>query len=469
MRSNVSGVRSGCQCYRVDGCLDANPTSAVVGCKCWPTHGARRLCQTSFDCVFRGIVGQIGRHQLLRCLILQSLHPVSRPQWNDVVFCLRSHSVPMSDSYEAGTSYRPAWLDGQVASTVGDASRLLLKAFVWNDSGEVTWSLVPVLEYLLGDTAQKNHVRWNRLIKDLSVNWSVLCVAASVPDVGIWYQSQRQWMENYGPDVPMPRFVVEQQSASSMGLLIVVLSWARQRRRDTDRRRGWDLLAYLLRTLLLPSDGAMPGLRDQILRWSAAGTCEIRRARSCGHILRVLALDFEDAHDLLFQTMRTLALHIFSCDRCARVLGLWLHVLVRRIKTRSHLIAFDAEASHHPFTAGQHKRRRLDLDFHRQIKQTILKQRVSGGRGSVAKVNTVGRWSLSRRDRREMLIHMAACWRRWSEVPSGLFHIKEDAARLGQPAREYNHSALAWPLTREAAYLPPQDRHSTVHVVLCNS
>ena len=55
-----------------------------------------------------------------------------------------------------------------------------------------------------------------------------------------------------------------------------------------------------------------------------------------------------------------------------------------------------------------------------------------------------------------MVTFMQACWREWESHPHGVFHFKEDAARLGQPAREYNHMTLSWPQTLKAAWLPPQ-------------
>ena len=64
---------------------------------------------------------------------------------------------------------------------------------------------------------------------------------------------------------------------------------------------------------------------------------------------------------------------------------------------------------------------------------------------------------LSRRDRKDMLAHMQACWRAWESTPAGVYHLKEDAARLGQPGREYSHLSMSLLGLESAAFLPPQD------------
>ena len=41
-------------------------------------------------------------------------------------------------------------------------------------------------------------------------------------------------------------------------------------------------------------------------------------------------------------------------------------------------------------------------------------------------------------------------------VSTGVYHLTEDGARLGQPAKEYLHVTLLFP-GGQAAYLPPQE------------
>ena len=130
--------------------------------------------------------------------------------------------------------------------------------------------------------------------------------------------------------------------------------------------------------------------------------------------------------------------------------------LAAHIDGREDKCGLDFDALKHGAAVGLTRRQaRVDEDFVAALRKQILAKR-RAGRTTVAETNGVNTWALRRRDLKAMEELQRAGWRRFDEVQVGVFHMKEDGARLGQPAKDYSISVLYWPRTTEATVLPPQ-------------
>lgn len=304
-----------------------------------------------------------------------------------------------------------------------------LRAYISDRERCVTWGLVALLAVFY-ESVRASQSHWHKVIKRDSSNWEVLCELLRLPYEGLWHESSLQYEARHGPDAAALVFVVSEQTATTLGMLIVVLSFVMLRRSNADKKRGAAMLLQLLKLFVGEGEGDQGQLYSNVAHWGARGVCDLGGdSRGCVHFRQILqAHPGTDPHWLLHSVVVGLGASAFACERCRVALGALLRRLAQHIEGRIDEIPFEFSALKHGRSGLARRRCRVDAAFEDALRRTVKDRRSAaarrGGRtcecgasgslgqeGSQAYVCSAMRWLASLRCRAVWRLAHAGGWR----------------------------------------------------------
>ena len=350
--------------------------------------------------------------------------------------------------------YVPGWLEGVIPGYEDEHAAVTIKAHCWGS--RITWAVADVLGKLL-KLGRTSPVKLCKAISKESINWQCLCVHLGIPGVVVHIPSATQFEANTDPDVPLPAEVVEDHTTPTIGLIIMLLCWVRFRRARADRLKAVRFLGWFLDSCVAEHLRCRYAVDRDVATWSQRGTCRSQvQGGMCSHVRKMFAE--WDTGCPLGDVMCGSMSHVFQCDRVSYVLLQLLQRVAEHIDGLQDELPFDWKVSRHAFAQSSASKRRPDRDYLRSLRESVVGERRTGGRGTAAALDGMERETIRRDDRREPMALRTAAWRHFSEAEAGgVWHLKEDAARIGQPAQDCSHSVLCWPHSKCALFLPPQD------------
>ena len=323
------------------------------------------------------------------------------------------------------------------------------------DDNDVVWAVRPFLQHLFQN--RKKATAWNKVINQEAVNWETFGVCLQLLDP-VWFPSVRQFRSNHDPDEALPVKVRDEHSVTTTGVLLVFLSWALFRRRKQEKNHSSHALVSWLSTCVAKEEADPDQIRRSIHHWaSLAGCGGVQDGQPCMHVAQVVAHlgGGELFHDMA-KLLESLGKSAFGCAQASAVLREMILSITAHVHSRRDQLPLDYDALKHATLENQERQRR-GLDYHNALRREIVGKHRAGGRTGTAAGDQVHRHVVQKYDRELMHAIQQAGWRTYSLCGTGVFHFKEDGARLGQPAKEFEHSVLCFPGSELATFLPGQD------------
>lgn len=340
-------------------------------------------------------------------------------------------------------------------------------------AGVVTWELRRFIQELFDDRdkldinlqLRREKTAWRQHFAELSLPWlrHFLPSQRAVDDL-----LERRRFGGMADDFEPPEgeldmtYVRAEFSATTEGVVTILLGWAALKRKTTHRQKAEAMLLGILVVCFGGGDSA-PFLVDDFID-EVVHECQLDMIDGkCAHVRQVLCSS--------------------SCEdsargdsaRCARVLcALFLQRLVCKAAAQA-VIAFatalgelayerlpgmaDGDISRWSRLQGPAKKRRADEDYkHHLIIKQVQQNKSSTASSSIASAN-VARGTGQRWISEQSQMYLARSWGLCAAGCDKVFGLVEDGARFGNPMRETQLYGLWSSAVDGGVWLPPQAVH----------
>lgn len=240
--------------------------------------------------------------------------------------------------------------------------------------------------------------------------------------------------------------VTHRISLSTQRLLMVLTEWCSFRQAIEVRDRTAAMMKALCATFITVEE--CRALLLSAPSAAALGACGEGRERDCcQHVLAVMDLHQRvDVIDALVARVRELGSLRYRCAACGQWLGALLRMMASIFDAKLHDDAWGLVSRNalHPAEDERQRTmgREIDRAYRAELVERVLGKRKCHGQGAVASLEGVGAGTTDLWKHDDVLAQCRANVRTLGKDPRGVFHIIEDGARLGQPAKETNHFVI---------------------------
>lgn len=364
--------------------------------------------------------------------------------------CQRIHLLPNSFMVR----HTAKWLQHSLVVPGEEPIAVSWKVLCFADS-TIWWAVAGMFYSFLG-SARQSRIDVSRVLKEHDTDLRMWLASLGMEYDLMMQLSHRQLKFRGGAS---QAHACPDTLCTTWGIIVVLGHWAAHRRRFACRARARGLLEMFLGRLVEPSTAEdMSKLSPNLEAHALCGLPDIECRHWIGvkkslgggnHALQVLI-------DLIVGLCKT----AIFCNAGARLLKHIIVELATHMDTRlsTGTVELDTDALKHA-SAVDHRGKRVhvDSDYKAVLKKRIIGQRKCSGEACIASLDDVRGATVQDWMHKDMRCWLAALWRIFSSPSSsGVFILKEDGARLGQPAREMMHYTLRFPRDDVACCLIPQ-------------
>ena len=370
----------------------------------------------------------------------------------------------MADAASSATcvdnNYTARWFRSSVRLPNQAPALTTWKAVVFSDQ-EVYWSISDVLCSLLG-SRRKGRIDVSKEIRKSALDWEMWCAALGLPFELMLSKSKRAVSAKPEDDATDYRHVTDDMLLTTWGLLVLLGFWSSQRRALSCRQTGQCYLRMLVEALVPPS------ISSSLLQWGChfdmSACMQGVLGTPCVHAAAILApRGNEDPLDACVRVISGLTGQYTVCEQSRQWLGATIipglagYIAAVARAGGDH---FDGDALQHPRRVD-HRGCRMPVatEYKVALRESILKKRKCQSQRQVASTHGIAEGSVRKWLHHDLRGVMNACWRLAGEVEDlGPLLLKQDGARLGQPARETVHYRASVPSLGLTTFMAPQDR-----------
>jgi hypothetical protein len=355
-----------------------------------------------------------------------------------------------------GPGYEVRFLETSAGTASGRHLQLTWKAWLYDD-GPVYWEFRRLLYQLL--PKQKAPILVSKWLQRYGPQLASVFQSVGL-DMDSEVTSSRRATAAHADT--SQRFVRQEFSISTLGVIAFLLFFAMSRHTKVDREGGFAALAAVLR-----SSATVHQLHPDTWETSmglglAAGRCQAKaqpNRRHCTHLERALDLCKpgvgQDPWGALCAGMVWMMSSSALCEACRLSLTSLIGHLAADINLRLPGLFVEKDVLHIPLMRGPARRLRVDEDFKHACSVALVQGKRTHSGAQVARVTGMVASSSARQWECEHLrAYQAAGWKTFRS--STVVCLAEDATRLGQPPQE-TVVYIAWSGSADRAmYLPVQ-------------